>query len=174
MEAVCVTEMAGFLRAASKNYLYSHSLAQNPLKTNYVACLLLCSERKLQATEYPHNLYIQNYSTATSTCLAVRKWLFSLSKELSLASDDQAMTFIFWQAVDDVNQGHIRADDRLYQLKALQDASRKNEVTVCRTQQLHFSKLNYCYKELVARMGKTMLPVLWSGKNMWKEAVLMS
>jgi hypothetical protein len=40
------------------------------------------------------------------------------------------MTFIFWQAVDDVNQGHIRADDRLYQLKALQDASRKDEVTV--------------------------------------------
>ncbi|KAJ4447685.1 hypothetical protein ANN_09693 [Periplaneta americana] len=84
-------------------------------------------ERKLQATEYPHNLYIQNYSTATSTCLAVRKWLFSLSRELSLASDDQATTFIFWQAVDDVNRGHIRADDRLYQLKALQDASRKNE-----------------------------------------------
>lgn len=84
-------------------------------------------ERKLQATEYPHNLYIQNYSTATSTCLAVRKWLFSLSRELSLAADDQATTFIFWQAVDDVNRGHIRADDRLYQLKALQDASRKHE-----------------------------------------------
>jgi hypothetical protein len=101
-----------------------------------MVCPLLCSERKLQATEYPHNLYIQNYSTATSTCLAVRKWLFSLSRELTLASDDQAMTFIFWQAVDDVNQGHIRADDRLYQLKALQDASRKNEVTVHHGQQL--------------------------------------
>ncbi|PSN44097.1 Sorting nexin-27 [Blattella germanica] len=30
-------------------------------------------------------------------------------------------------AVDDVNRGHIRADDRLYQLKALQDSSRKHE-----------------------------------------------
>jgi sorting nexin-27 len=97
---------------------------------------LLCAERKLQATEYPHNLYIQNYSTATSTCLAVRKWLFSLSRELSLAADDQATTFIFWQAVDDVNRGHIRADDRLYQLKALQDASRKNEVKICHTESL--------------------------------------
>ncbi|KAJ9599269.1 hypothetical protein L9F63_010271, partial [Diploptera punctata] len=84
-------------------------------------------ERKLQGTEYPHNLYIQNYSTATATCLAIRKWLFSLSRELALASDDQATTFIFWQAVDDVNRGHIRADDRLYQLKALQDSSRKHE-----------------------------------------------
>lgn len=133
------------------------------MKTDDV-CPLFCSERKLQATEYPHNLYIQNYSTATSTCLAVRKWLFSLSRELSLASDDQAMTFIFWQAVDDVNQGHIRADDRLYQLKALQDASRKNEVMVCHAQLLHISKLNYCYKEYVAHMEETeMLAVLWSG-----------
>lgn len=113
------------------------------MKINDSVCPLLCSERKLQAREYPHNLYIQNYSTATSTCLAVRKWLFSLSRELSLASDDQAMTFIFWQAVDDVNQGHIRADDRLYQLKALQDASRKNEVMVCHAQLLHIGKLNY-------------------------------
>jgi sorting nexin-27 len=107
---------------------------KNSEKTNDVTCFLLYSERKLQGTEYPHNLYIQNYSTATSTCLAVRKWLFCLSRELSLASDDQATTFIFWQAVDDVNRGHIRADDRLYQLKALQDASRKNEVTNCHNQ----------------------------------------
>jgi sorting nexin-27 len=54
------------------------------------------SERKLRPNEYPHNLYTQNYSTATATCLAIRKWMFSLSKELSL-SDDQATTFVFWQ-----------------------------------------------------------------------------
>jgi len=29
--------------------------------------------------------------------------------------------------VDDVNRGHIKAGDRLYQLKALQDATRKHE-----------------------------------------------
>lgn len=54
-------------------------------------------ERKLQPTEYPHNLYIQNYSTATSTCLSIRKWLFSINKELSLMSDPQIMSYIFWQ-----------------------------------------------------------------------------
>jgi hypothetical protein len=72
--------------------------------------------------------------------------MFSLSKELSL-SDDQATTFVFWQvclganvqaiafelflylqAVDEVNRGHIRADERLYQLKALQDSSKKHKV----------------------------------------------
>lgn len=54
-------------------------------------------ERKLQPNEYPHNLYIQNYSTATSTCLCIRKWLFSISKELTLISDTQATSYIFWQ-----------------------------------------------------------------------------
>jgi sorting nexin-27 len=84
-------------------------------------------ERKLAPNEFPHNLYIQNYSTATSTCICLRKWLFTLSRELSLSHDEQATTYFFWQAVDDVNRGHIKAGDRLYQLKALQDATRKNE-----------------------------------------------
>jgi hypothetical protein len=33
-----------------------------------------------------------------------------------------------FKAVDEVNRGHIRADDRLYQLKALQDSSKKHKV----------------------------------------------
>jgi hypothetical protein len=153
--------------------IHVHSVAQNPLKTNHVTCALLCSERKLQATEYPHNLYIQNYSTATSTCLAVRKWLFSLSKELSLASDDQAMTFIFWQAVDDVNQGHIRADDRLYQLKALQDASRKNEVTVSHST-VTYQQTKLLLQGTCSMHGKNrILPVSWSGKNMWMNLLIL-
>ena len=58
-------------------------------------------ERKLQPNEYPHNLYIQNYSTATSTCLCVRKWLFSLDKErVILMNDTQATSYVFWQVRD--------------------------------------------------------------------------
>lgn len=56
-------------------------------------------ERKLQPNEYPHNLYIQNYSTATSTCLSVRRWLFTLSREISLMRDQQAISYIFWQVL---------------------------------------------------------------------------
>lgn len=88
------------------------------------------AERKLQPLELPHHLYIQNYSTASATCLCVRKFLFSLKGELTLANDEQAMNFIFWSAVDAVDRGHIRADDRLYQLKALQDSARKHEVGI--------------------------------------------
>lgn len=54
-------------------------------------------ERKLLPMEYPHNLYIQNYSTATSTCLLLRKWIFTLSKEIDLSEDTLAETFFFWQ-----------------------------------------------------------------------------
>lgn len=81
-------------------------------------------ERKLQPHEHPHTLYVQNYSTASVTCLAIRRWLFNLNRPLS----EQALTWIFWQTVDEVNRGHITAGERLYQLKALQDASRKHEV----------------------------------------------
>lgn len=84
-------------------------------------------ERKLQPNEYPHNLYIQNYSTATSTCLLIRKWLFTLSKEIELSEDNMAATFFFWQAIDDVNKGQIKPGNKLYELKALQDSSRKLE-----------------------------------------------
>ncbi|XP_060525618.1 sorting nexin-27 isoform X2 [Cylas formicarius] len=84
-------------------------------------------ERKLQPNEYPHNLYIQNYSTATSTCLSVRKWLFSVQRELTLMADAQATLYVFWQAIDEVNRGHINAGERLYQLKALQDNTRATE-----------------------------------------------
>jgi hypothetical protein len=54
-------------------------------------------ERKLQSTEIPHQLYVQNYSTASSTCLSVRRWLFSISRELSLPAGEQAAKFIFYQ-----------------------------------------------------------------------------
>jgi hypothetical protein len=40
--------------------------------------------------------------------------------------------FLYLQAVDEVNRGHIRADERLYQLKALQDSSKKQKVTLIR------------------------------------------
>lgn len=61
------------------------------------------AERKLQMNEYPHNLYIQNYSTATSTCLLIRKWLFTLSKEIELTEDNMAATFFFWQVLNFFN-----------------------------------------------------------------------
>ncbi|ELU05983.1 hypothetical protein CAPTEDRAFT_130010 [Capitella teleta] len=85
-------------------------------------------ERKLQASELPHNLYIKNYSTATATCISLRKWLFCLAKEIALSSqDEQALNCFFWQAVEEVSRGQIKPADKLYELKALQDSGKKME-----------------------------------------------
>ncbi|XP_047506343.1 sorting nexin-27 isoform X1 [Pieris napi] len=85
-------------------------------------------ERKLQPNECPHSLYIQNYSTASSSCLSLRKWLFNPHTELSVISEDtKAAEFIFWQAVEDVNRGVCVAGARLYQLKALQEVRRASD-----------------------------------------------
>ncbi|XP_026489532.1 sorting nexin-27 isoform X2 [Vanessa tameamea] len=85
-------------------------------------------ERKLQPNECPHSLYIQNYSTASSSCLSIRKWLFNPEREISVVKEDEkAAAFIFWQAVEDVNRGVCVAGARLYQLKALQDVRRAGD-----------------------------------------------
>ncbi|CAG5058955.1 unnamed protein product [Parnassius apollo] len=85
-------------------------------------------ERKLQPNECPHALYVQNYSTASASCLCVRKWLFSPTRDAALArSHPAAAAFLFWQAVEDVNRGVCNAGNRLYQLKALQDVRRAED-----------------------------------------------
>ena len=53
------------------------------------------SERKVQPNEYPHSLYIANYSTAAATCLVVKRWLFDLETEESIYRDPVALDFIF-------------------------------------------------------------------------------
>lgn len=58
---------------------------------------VMISERKLQPNEIPHQLYVQNYSTASSTCLCVRRWLFSIDRETTLPHGEQAAKFIFYQ-----------------------------------------------------------------------------
>jgi sorting nexin-27 len=90
-------------------------------------------ERKLQPNEIPYQLYVNNYSTSSSTCLCVRRWLFSISRELSLPVNEQAVKFIFHQAVDEVNRGNIQADGRLYELKALQEGKTAEYLELART-----------------------------------------
>ncbi|XP_029643581.1 sorting nexin-27 isoform X1 [Octopus sinensis] len=84
-------------------------------------------ERKLQPQEFPHNIYIQNYSTATATCIALRKWVFSLALEMQLSYSEYVSNLLYWQAIDDVSRSLIKAGDRLYELKALQEAAKVNE-----------------------------------------------
>ena len=54
-------------------------------------------ERRIQSTEFPHSLYIANYSTASQTCLALRKWLFHPRVEVELEADPVALKILFHQ-----------------------------------------------------------------------------
>lgn len=45
--------------------------------------------RKLHDRECPHNIYIQNYTSAASSCIALRKWCFDVEKEAQLCEEDE-------------------------------------------------------------------------------------
>ncbi|TNM93139.1 hypothetical protein fugu_018541 [Takifugu bimaculatus] len=76
--------------------------------------------RKLAPNEFPHKLYVQNYTSAVpGTCLALRKWLFSLQEEELLRDNPLALHYCFHQALEDVKKGFIKTEDKSYQLQKL-------------------------------------------------------
>merc|ERR1712117_536143 len=46
---------------------------------------------------------------------------------MGIYRDPVALDFIFQEAIENVNRGHISTEDKLYQLKALQEAAKKEE-----------------------------------------------
>ncbi|KAK4036695.1 sorting nexin-27 [Daphnia magna] len=117
-------------------------------------------ERKLQVHEVPHNIYIQNYSTASATCLALRRWLFSPQVELLLARDDLISTYMFWQTVDEVNRGHVMAGENLYQLKAMQDINRRSEYLALARQSPGYGEVVFPHCGCDARKEGHVIPSL--------------
>lgn len=54
--------------------------------------------RKLAPNEFPHKLYVQNYTSAVpGTCLTIRKWLFTTEEEVLLNDNDLAVAYFFHQ-----------------------------------------------------------------------------
>uniref|UniRef100_A0A8C8K207 Sorting nexin 27a n=1 Tax=Oncorhynchus tshawytscha TaxID=74940 RepID=A0A8C8K207_ONCTS len=54
--------------------------------------------RKLAPNEFPHKLYVQNYTSAVpGTCLALRKWLFTSQEEELLRDNPLAVHYCFYQ-----------------------------------------------------------------------------
>ena len=91
---------------------------------------LFLSDRKLQPTEFPHNIYIQNYSTATATCIVLKKWVFSPNRESFLNSDTVAVSFLYGQVsavnflygqVSTVNFLYGQVIDRIVMLTSFMD-----------------------------------------------------
>jgi sorting nexin-27 len=118
-------------------------------------------ERKIQMNEYPHSIYIQNYSTATSTCLALRKWAFLPEVETWLMADKQAMTYLYYQAIEDVNRGYIQAGNTLYH-------KMEDYLGLARTLQ-GYGEIRFPHSACDARKGGHVIPIV-SGKNFKLEA----
>ncbi|CAL8256297.1 unnamed protein product [Boreogadus saida] len=76
--------------------------------------------RKLAPNEFPHKLYVQNYTSAVpGTCLTLRKWLFTTQEEILLNENQLAIHYCFHQALDDVKKGFIKVEQKSYQLQKL-------------------------------------------------------
>ncbi|EYC38058.1 hypothetical protein Y032_0745g1999 [Ancylostoma ceylanicum] len=101
------------------------SFALSCLLIQTIACV---TERKLLDGESPHQLYIQNYSCASSSCLVLRKWIFDPDRERQLCQKDPLFRqFVFHQAVADVNEGRLKCCQKMYQLKAIQNEGNAEE-----------------------------------------------
>ncbi|XP_076135884.1 sorting nexin-27b isoform X2 [Alosa pseudoharengus] len=99
--------------------------------------------RKLAPNEFPHKLYVQNYTSAVpGTCLTLRKWLFSAEEEVLLNDNQLAITYCFHQAMEDVKKGSIKVGEKSYQLQKLAEQKKIN---------IYLSMLSTCegYNEIV-------------------------
>ncbi|XP_009989370.1 PREDICTED: sorting nexin-27, partial [Tauraco erythrolophus] len=98
-------------------------VGMDSITANYFALFEVINHsfvRKLAPNEFPHKLYVQNYTSAVpGTCLTIRKWLFTTEEEILLNDNDLAVTYFFHQAVDDVKKGYIKAEEKSYQLQKL-------------------------------------------------------
>ncbi|XP_061838528.1 sorting nexin-27b isoform X2 [Nerophis lumbriciformis] len=76
--------------------------------------------RKLAPNEFPHKLYVQNYTSAIpGTCLTLRKWLFTTEEENLLNDNQLAVCYFFHQAVEEVTKGSVKVEQKSYQLQKL-------------------------------------------------------
>lgn len=110
--------------------------------------------RKLAPNEFPHKLYVQNYTSAVpGTCLTLRKWLFTTEEEVLLNDNQMALSYFFHQvhaggflssrlflptnndlcpgsqATDDVRKGFVRAEQKSYQLEKLAEQKKMSMVS---------------------------------------------
>lgn len=91
-------------------------------------------ERKLESNDFPHNIYIRTYSALSTTSLALRKWIFTLAREVLMNHDDIAVNFLYSQAVSDLRTRKLSPGKNLQKLKDLQAGNKKKEyLDVART-----------------------------------------
>uniref|UniRef100_A0A669DM48 Sorting nexin 27 n=1 Tax=Oreochromis niloticus TaxID=8128 RepID=A0A669DM48_ORENI len=97
----------------------------------------------LAPNEFPHKLYVQNYTSAIpGTCLTLHKWLFTTEEEILLNDNQLAVNYFFHQALDDVKKGFIKVEQKSYQLQKLAEQKKMS---------MYLSLLRTCegYNEII-------------------------
>ncbi|XP_068694408.1 sorting nexin-27-like [Montipora foliosa] len=84
-------------------------------------------ERKLEKNEFPHSVYIRGYRTVSSTSLAIRKWIFTLAREVEMTNDETALNLLYNQAVGDLRRRKLLPGKNVQKLKDLQAGNKKKE-----------------------------------------------
>ena len=57
-------------------------------------------DRKLQDNEFPHQLYVQNYSTkggASDSCILLKKWIFSRTHDVQASTESVVQNLFYHQ-----------------------------------------------------------------------------
>ncbi|CAL2029228.1 unnamed protein product [Caenorhabditis brenneri] len=86
-------------------------------------------ERKVNESESVHELYTHNYSSASSSCLLLRKFIFDIDRERSLCKRDMVFKhFCFLQAISDLHSGKVVTTRKSYQLRAIQNEENMDEL----------------------------------------------
>ncbi|UMM13095.1 hypothetical protein L5515_001546 [Caenorhabditis briggsae] len=85
-------------------------------------------ERKVNESESVHELYTHNYSSASSSCLLFRKFIFDIDRERALCRRDMTFRQIcFFQAIGDLHSGRVVTTRKSYQLAAIQNEENMDE-----------------------------------------------
>ncbi|CAB3408035.1 unnamed protein product [Caenorhabditis bovis] len=86
-------------------------------------------ERKVMDSESVHDIYTHNYSSASSSCLVLRKFIFDTERERALCRRDVHFKhFCYRQALADIKHGKVVSNKKNYQLKALQNEENMDQL----------------------------------------------
>ncbi|CAF0929168.1 unnamed protein product [Adineta steineri] len=78
-------------------------------------------ERKLHSNEYPHQIYVYNCCTANTTCLCLRKFIFSPIVENQLLKYPLARNYLYREAVDQLSHSENSTIDQRSTLKSFNE-----------------------------------------------------
>uniref|UniRef100_A0AAR2LGN8 Sorting nexin 27a n=1 Tax=Pygocentrus nattereri TaxID=42514 RepID=A0AAR2LGN8_PYGNA len=118
--------------------------------------------RKLAPNEFPHKLYVQNYTSAIpGTCLTLRKWLFTTEEEILLNDNELAINYCFHQYLSMVRS--CEGYNEIIFPHCACDSRRKGHVVTAIS--IHHFKLHACTEE--GTLENQVIAFEWGEMQRW-------